>query len=122
MTSFPKTLYRTPTPEYEISEAYEIIIKSAPNPADPARCWIAREIHGWYDEATKTFHHKVVTLHPTDPKHFMTLDEAQKVADKQVLLRAKEGFHFLFTIDYLKQPWYNRFEVVLPSGEIKPLA
>lgn len=121
MTSFPKTVYRTPTPEYQISETYEITIESFPNPAEPSRCWIVRELHGWYDEATRTFHHKVETLHPTDPKHFMTLEEAQRDADKQVLRRANEGFHFLFTIDYFNPPWYSRFEVVLPSGQIKPL-
>lgn len=47
---------------------------------------------------TKTFHHKVETLHPTDRKHLMTLDAAQKVADKQIVRRATEGFHFLFTM------------------------
>jgi hypothetical protein len=79
-----------------------------------------RELHGWYDEATKQYLHKVETLHPTDPKHFMTLEEAIKAADDQVMLGARQGFHFLFTMNYFKHPWYDRFIVVLPTGEIKP--
>jgi hypothetical protein len=74
-------------------------------------------------EATKTYHYKVETLHPTAPKHFRTIDEAAREADQQVLLRAKDGFRFLFTFDYTKQEpsWHTRFEVMLPAGEIQPL-
>ncbi|MGC2734305.1 MAG: hypothetical protein WA212_10450 [Candidatus Acidiferrales bacterium] len=120
MKFFPKSVYRTPNPEFDISEGYSIFIESFPNRADPARCWIVRETHGWYDDATKTYLHKVETLHPTDTKHFMTFDEVQKAADRQVLLRAKDGFRFLFTIGN-EEPWHKRFEVVIPSGEFKPL-
>ncbi len=119
--TFPKTVYRTPTPEFGVSEAYEIAIEPVPNSPDPQRCWIVRELHGYYNEQEKKFHFKVETLHPTDSRHFMTLDEAQKDADKQVLLRAKDGFRFLFTRNYYDPPWYDRFEVVLPPGEIRPL-
>jgi len=117
---FRKTVYRTPNPEYGISEAYEIsieIIHGAPEP----RCWTVREIHGYYDEATNSYHHKVETLHPTGPEHFRTLEEAIHEANQQVLFRAKDGFHFLFTMNFNGPPWYNRFEVVLPAGQIKPL-
>jgi hypothetical protein len=121
--SFPKTVYRTPTPEWQISECYEIWIEAFPGAPDRNRCWIVREVHGYYDEATKTYHHKVETLHPTDPRHFLTIEEAMREADKQVLLRARQGFHFLFTLDYMKPspPWYERFEVVLPGGELRPI-
>lgn len=119
--SFPKTLYRTPNPEWEISEAYEIFIEPVPGAPDPERCWIVREMHGYYEEDTKTYHYKVETLHPNQPKHFMTLDEATKVADQQVVFRARGGFHFLFTLNYYQAPWYSRFEVVLPAGEVRPL-
>ena len=120
MKFFPKTVYQKPNPELYISEAYSILIESVPNPADPERCWIVRETHGWYDDRTKTFLHKVETLHPIDPLHFMTNEEAQKAADNQVLLRAKSGFRFLFTMGD-EERWHQRFEVVIPSGEYKPL-
>lgn len=118
---FPKTVYRTPTPEAGVSEAYEIFIDVVHGAPDSQRCWIVREIHGYYEEAAKTYHHKVETLHPNEPRHFLTLEEAMRVADQQVLLRARQGFHFLFTMNYNQAPWYSRFEVVLPAGEIKPL-
>lgn len=118
---FPKTVYRTPNPEWSISEAYEISIEPVPGAPDPQRCWIVRELHGYYEEATKTYHQKVETLHPNDPQHFLTLEEAMREADKQVLFSAKDGFHFLFTMNFDGPPWYSRFEVVLPAGQIKPL-
>lgn len=124
MMSWPKALYRTPNPEFGFSEWYEIVIDPFPGPVpDSHRRWFVRELHGWWEEATKTYHHKVETLHPTDPKYFLTIDEAMDQANKQVLLRAKDGFRFLFTIDPKKQepPWHEQFEVVLPGGEIKPL-
>lgn len=118
---FPKTLYRTPNPEWGISETYEIFLDVFPNPSNPNRCWIVREMHGWYEEQTKTFHHKVETLHPTDAAHFMAIEEAIDAANKQVVSRARQGFHFLFTMNLYHGPWYERFEVVLPGGELKPL-
>src|SRR5262249_50873729 len=65
---FPKTVYRTPNPEWGVSEAYEITIEFVPGAPDPQRCWIVRELHGYYEEATKTYHQKVETLHPKDPR------------------------------------------------------
>jgi len=112
---FPKTVYRTPNPEYGVSEAYEILIEPVPRVLG-SRGWVVREIHGYYEEATKTYHHKVETLHPNEPQHFRTFEEAMSVADQQVLFRAKEGFHFLFMMNYNSPPWYSRIEVVLPAG------
>jgi hypothetical protein len=45
--SFPKTVYRTPTPEWQISECYEIWIEAFPGAPDRNRCWIVREVHGY---------------------------------------------------------------------------
>ncbi len=104
-----------------MSEAYEIGIEAFPNAIDPQRCWIVRELHGYYSATEKKFHYQVETLHPTDQKHFLTIEEAIRQADAQVMLRARSGFHFLFTINRDNAPWYSRFEVVLPGGEIKPL-
>jgi hypothetical protein len=116
---FPKTVYRTPNPEAGVSESYEIMIQSVPGAPDPNRCWILREFHGYFEEASKTYHHRVETLHPTEPRHYMTFEEVVKAADKQVMRRAQDGFRFLFTVSYQRAPWYNRFEVILPSGVLK---
>lgn len=118
---FPKTVYRTPNPEAGVSEAYEIFIDVVHGAPDPQRCWIVREIHGYYDEEKKAFIHKVETLHPNEPQHFLTLEEAVREADQQVWFRAGQGFHFPFTMNYNSPPWYSRFEVVLPSRKIQPL-
>lgn len=74
--SFPKTVYRTPNPEFEVSEAYEIFIKPVPGAPDPHGCWIVGEMHGYYDQMTKAFHYKAETVHPTDKRHFLTCEEA----------------------------------------------
>ena len=118
---FPRTVYRTPNPEFEVSECYEISIHPVPGASDPQRCWIVREFHGYFEEATKTYHYQVETLHPNEPRHFMTFEEVMKAANEQILRRAKDGFCFLFTKNYRNAPWYNRFEVILPSGNLKEL-
>ncbi len=118
---FPKTVYRTPNPQFGVSECYEISIQSVPGAPDPERCWIVREFHGCFEEATKTYHHQVETLHPNDPRYFVTFEEVVRAANKQTLLRARDGFRFLFTTSYKGPPWYHRFEVIIPSGEEKPL-
>jgi hypothetical protein len=88
---------------------------------DKNRCWIVREHHGYFEDATKTYHHQVTTLNPTDPRHFLTFEEVVKAANEQVLLRAKDGFRFLFTTTYSGAPWYNRFEVILASGTVQSM-
>jgi hypothetical protein len=119
---FPKTVYRTPNPEIEASEAYEIMIERVPGVSDTQKCWIVRELHGYWDEGVKTFHHKVETLHPADRAHLLTLQEAIDQANEQVRHRAREGFRFLFTLNWNgAEPWYDRFEVVLPAGQLRPL-
>lgn len=122
-SSFPKTIFRTPTPEFEISETYEIFIKPVPGVPDPHECWIVREMHGWYDQRTKSFLYKVETLEPADKRHFLTCEEAINQANLHVLLRAKDGFRFLFIMRYTEPspPWYDRLEVLLPDGEYRPL-
>jgi hypothetical protein len=80
-----------------------------------------REVHGYYEDSTRLYHHKFETLHPNEPRHFLTLGEALRAASQQVLFRAEQGFRFLFTLNYEHPPWYSRFEVVLPAGEIKQL-
>jgi hypothetical protein len=89
---FAKTVYRTPTPEAGVSEAYEIVIDLVHSAPDPRQCWIVREMHGYYDEAKKTYHHKVETLHPNEPRHFLnglgSLQHPVYIPEKPVTFRA----------------------------------
>ncbi len=121
--SFPKTVFRTPTPEFEVSELYEISIKPVPGAPNPHECWIVREMHGQRDEATKTFHNEIVTVDPTDKRQFLTCEEAINHANERVLALAKNGFRFLFVMNYAEPtpPWYECVEVTLPDGEYKLL-
>ncbi|MGB8474798.1 MAG: hypothetical protein WCE61_12000 [Candidatus Acidiferrum sp.] len=120
---FPKTVFRTPNPQFEVSEVYEIFIKPVPGAADLHECWIVGETHGWCDEVTKRFHYRVETVEPVDKHSFLTCEEAIYLANEQVLLRAKNGFRFLFVMNYTEPspPWYERLEIILPGGEYRPL-
>lgn len=122
--SFPKTLFQTRNPEFEVSETYEISIEPVPGVSDLHECWIVREMYGYFDAATKTFRHVVETLHPIGDRRFFTCAEAINQANERVLFLAKKGFHFLFVTSYTEPtpPWYECLEVVLPSGEYRPVA
>ena len=77
-----------------------------------------KERHGYWDEhetAGEKFKLKVTTLSPTDPAHCVSLSEAHALVDEQVLLRAKSGFKYLFTLDYFGPPWHKRY-IVQPDG------
>jgi hypothetical protein len=121
--SFPKSVYRTPNPEFNVSEVYEISIAPVPGVSDQHRCWIVRELHGYYDEKSKTYEQTVETLNSGASAHLFTCDEAIHQANNQVLLRAQNGFRFLFIMNYLEPspPWYERFEVALPEGQYRAL-
>jgi hypothetical protein len=84
----PKTVYKTPHPQDEVSELYTIFADVLPNASDPQKRWVVNEKHGWWDEDSKTFLHAVTTLSPNDPKHCVTIEEAHEIIDRQVLLRA----------------------------------
>jgi hypothetical protein len=75
-------------------------------------------MHGWFDDVGKVFHHSVVTLSPTDSTDFLTIAEARAQADKQLMLRAAQGFRYEFTTNPMKKspPWYERFELTPPAG------
>jgi len=121
--SFPKKVFRMPNPQFQVSEMYEISIMPVPGASDPHECWVVREMHGYLDEVTKTFHNVVETLHPDDRLHFLTCEEAINQANQRVLFHARNGFRFLFVMNYAEPtpPWYGRFEVILPAGEYRAL-
>ena len=121
--SFPKKVFRTLHPQFEVSETYEISITPIPGAADPHECWIVRQMHGYFDEFTKTFHNVVETLSPAGERQFLTCAEAISEANELVLAHAQNGFRFLFVTRYMDPtpPWYECVEV-LASGEYKPLS
>jgi hypothetical protein len=85
------------------------------------KSWVVNERYGAWDEAEPDpqkpkFKINVRTLGPTEPQHYLTLEEAQAQADDQVMLRVASGFKYLFVHDFFDAPWYRRYEV-LPDGE-----
>ena len=118
----PKTVYKTPHPQDEVSELYTIFADVLPNASDPQKRWVVNEKHGWWDEDSKTFLHAVTTLSPNDPKHCVTIEEAHEIIDRQVLLRARSGFRYLFIKDFFDAPGgFQRFEI-LPDGTQREIA
>lgn len=121
--SFPKKVFRTIHPEFEISETYEISITPIPEAPDPHECWILRQIHGYFDEVTKTFQNVVETVYPGGERQFLSCAEAVNQANDLVLSHAQNGFRFLFVANYTEPtpPWYECVEV-LANGEYKTLS
>lgn len=115
-----QTLYKTPNPEHAVSELYTIFAVRMSNALFPEKSWVAYERYGAWDEAEPNpklkFKINVKTLSPTDPHHYLTLDEAHKQCDEQVMFRVRSGFKYLFVLDPYDAPWYRRFEVS-PDGK-----
>lgn len=124
INSFPKTLFRTPNPKFEVSEMYEISIEPVPGAIDLHECWIVREMHGYFEETSKTFLNVLETVHPVRNRGFLTCAEAIQEANDRVLFLAQNGFRFLFVTSYSEPtpPWYECVEVVLPTGEYRPVS
>ncbi len=121
--SFPKTLYRTPRPEFEVSEVYELSIEPVPGAEDPHCCWIVREVHGHFNGEKKTFEQEIRTLNSTGHTHFLTCEEAIQRANEEVLVLAQRGFHYLFVMSYTEPspPWHERYELKMPEGDFQLL-
>jgi hypothetical protein len=115
----PKTVYQTPNPAQDISECYTVWAEVLPEATDPKKQWVVKEKHGYWDERgqPKKFKHEVVTLGPTDPVHWLSVEEAQKAIDKQVSSRANQGFKYLFVHDFYDAPWFRRYEILSDGTE-----
>ena len=115
MPTIPKSVYKTPYPEDGVSEVYTIFADELPEATDPTKCWIVKETHGYWDEAEpdpkKKFKNKAVSLSPTEPRHCVTIEEAHKIIDAQVLLRSKSGFKYVLMLDMLGPP-HKRYEIL----------
>jgi hypothetical protein len=81
------------------------------------------ELHGYWDEQEpdpkKKFKNKAVTLSPTDPRHCVTIEEASKIMNAQVLARAKSGFKYMRMLNMLGPP-HELYEV-MPDGEYRAM-
>jgi len=124
VSTVPKSVYNTPDPEKEISEVYTIYAEMLVEAKDPKKCWVVREKHGYWDEneqePKKRFKNSVTTLSPIDPVHYLSIEDAHKVIDQQVLFRANRGFKYLFVWDPYEAPFYKRYEI-LASGSYQEM-
>jgi hypothetical protein len=111
----PQSVYKTPDPHANVSEVYTIYAQQMSNAHSLEKSWVVIERYGAWDEKEpdpkQKFKINVKTLSPTDPQHYLTIDEAHKQCDDQVLFRVRDGFKYLFIHDFFNPPWYKRFEV-----------
>ena len=119
-SSPPQTVYKTPDPQVNVSELYSIFAVQMSNALSLQKSWVVNERYGAWDEAEpdpkKKFKINVKTLSPTEPQHYLTLDEAHTQCNEQVMVRVGHGFKYLFIHDFLDAPWFRRYEV-LPDGK-----
>jgi hypothetical protein len=119
-------MYNVPNPQSDLSELYLIYGEELSTATDPKRRWVLVESHGYWDEAEpdpdpkKKFKLQSPTLAPTEQRHCMTIDDVFKAVDAQVLFRAKTGFKYLFTTNFVRPPYQIRYEI-LPDGARKEL-
>lgn len=116
--TIPQVLYNTPDPFTEPSELYKIIAEVLPSATDPIKCWLVTEEHGYWNEATKSFENRATTLKPEDPIHCVSLDEAFKAIEAQVMLRVSSGFKYQFEWDPMSPTHFRKFEIQ-PDGAKK---
>jgi hypothetical protein len=68
--SVPKTVYKTPNPEEQVSELYTVYAEELPESKDPQKRRVVKERYGAWDEAEpdpkRKLKIKVFTLSPTD--------------------------------------------------------
>jgi hypothetical protein len=120
MATVPKTVYKTPNPQKNVSELYTVFAEQLPEATDPKKRWVVKKRYGAWDEASQKFEINVRTLGPTDPKHCVTIEEAHAQVDQQIQFRAKSGFKYLFVRDFFDAPWFKRYEIQ-PDGREKPM-
>jgi len=111
----PQVLYNTRDPLSQPSELYTIDAVKLYAVSDPHKCWVVKEEHGYWDESKKEFLLKAQTLKPTDPKHAVSIEQAFKDVNAQVMVRVKAGFKFQFEWYPYAPPFYHRYEIQ-PDG------
>jgi len=106
------------TPFTEPSELHKIIAEVLPNATDPIKCWLMTEEHGYWNEATNSFENRASTLKPKGSIHCVSLDEAFKAIEAQVMLRVRSGFKYQFEWDPMSPTHFRKFEIQ-PDGAKK---
>jgi hypothetical protein len=98
-----ETLYKTRTPAIGKSECYELSVKALPGRGK--RVFAFREVHGWWDESTKTFIHQSTTIDTAEEG--VPIEEAQAMYLKTRTGRARSGFVHSFSPDYCRDKPHN---------------
>lgn len=111
----PQVLYNTPDPLAHPSELYVVLAVVLESATDPVKCWVVKEEHGFWDEANRKFENRATTLLPNDQKHCLSLDDALKAVNAQVIMRVKSGFKYQFEWYPYAPPFFRRFEI-RPDG------
>jgi hypothetical protein len=122
--TIPMTVYKVPDPEDEVSELYTIYADELLSATDPEKRWVVNELHGYWDEKepdpkAKKFKNRATTLSPTHPKHCVTIDEAFKIMNAQVLSRAKSGFKYMRMLSMFGPP--HKLYEVMPDGKYREM-
>src|SRR3974377_2397607 len=96
------TVYNTPHVQRELLPHYTLHAEIHPNARDPKKCWVVIEKVDYWDEAGPNRENKsknaVNTLNAPGTAHCLTIEESQEVIKKQVVIRANQGFKYLFTL------------------------
>ena len=115
----PQVLYNTPHPHLQPSELYVINGTILPTATDAVKCWVVKEEHGFWDEATKQFKGSAETFHPTEPQYCFSIDDIHDEIKRQMMIRVKEGFKYQLEWYPYEPPFYRKYEIGL-DGVKKP--
>ena len=117
--TIPQVLYSIPDPHSAPSELYVINGTILDTATDPVKCWVVKEEHGFWDEATRKFWNRAKTFHPNDPNDCLSITDVLVEVEKQVMRRVREGFKYQLEWDPMAAPqWYRKYEIA-PDGTRK---
>jgi hypothetical protein len=122
----PMVMYKVPNPQDDLSELYLIYGEELATATDTKKRWVPMETHGYWDEAEtdpdpkKKFKYSFPSLAPNEQRHCMTIEDVFEAVDAQILFRAKSGFKYLFTTNFVRPPYRIRYEV-FPDGTRREL-
>ena len=93
-TGMQETLYKTATPQKEISEYYEMAVLALPG-GEP-RWYKFIVTHGWWDEADKGAKASTESICPEDG---LPYEEAEEMYNKQKEYLTRQGFIYSFSVN-----------------------
>jgi len=110
-STIPQVLYKIPNPQSNpTAELYSVNATILPTATDPVKRWVMKEIHGWWDEETKTFLNQVTTFLPNETKHAVSIDEALEQVKAQILVRVRSGFKYQMEWNPMTYPDFDKYE------------